>query len=360
MLKLNTHLFYLQAGLILGISFEIESLHTYMVTLFPFGTHDVISAISSIGFVLFIFIYGVQMDFSMITRTGNKAWAISIIGLIVPLFVGFTPRILFSDKLDAIGKLYGNDINVALGSHIISSFAVIASLLNELKIQNSELGRLALSSALVTDTLSKIMTTIGVTIVSNPDVKVVTRNLFSVLSFALLIPLICRPAMFWIIKHTPEGRPVRDNYIYVIISMVFVFGVISVKINQEFILGAFILGLSVPEGPPLGSALVKKLQLFATSFFLPIFVTTSVLKADFSMDFSSSSSSVLMTCLVVLGTHLVKIAACLITSLYCNLPLTDAFSLSLILNAKGVVEIGIYNGLYDDKVLNILYLLILY
>lgn len=344
--------------MILGISFEIESLHTYVGILFPFGTHDVISTISSIGFVLFIFIYGVQMDFSMITRTGNKAWAISIIGLVVPLFAGFTPRILFSDKLDAIGESYGNDINVALGSHIISSFAVIASLLDELKIQNSELGRLALSSALVTDTLSKIMTTIGVTLVSNPDVKVGTRNLFSVLSFAILIPLICRPAMFWIIKHTPEGRPVRDNYIYVIISMVFVFGVISVKINQEFILGAFILGLSVPEGPPLGSALVKKLQLFATSFFLPIFVTTSVLKADFSMDFSSSS--VLITFLVVLGTHLVKIAACLITSLYCNLPLSDAFSLSLILNTKGVVEIGIYNGLYDNKVLNILYLLILY
>jgi len=90
---------------------------------------------------------------------------------------------------------------VAFVSHSISSFVVFASLVNELQIQNSELDRLALSTTLVTNTLRTIH----------------------------------------------------------IISMVFVLGIFSGKMDQKFILGAFVLGLSVPEGPRLGYVLVKKL-----------------------------------------------------------------------------------------------------
>ncbi|GAU32894.1 hypothetical protein TSUD_393150 [Trifolium subterraneum] len=144
------------------------------------------------------------MDFSMITRTGNKAWTISTVGLVIPLALGFIPLIINPERIERIEKSNGHGIFVALVTHSTSSFAVIASLLSELQIQNSEIGRLALSSALVGDILRITITT----------------------------------------------------------NIVVVMGVLSVKIDQEFVLGAFILGLSVPEGPPLGSALVKKLQFF--------------------------------------------------------------------------------------------------
>ncbi|WJX33323.1 hypothetical protein P8452_21539 [Trifolium repens] len=169
---------------------------------------------------------------------------------------------------------------------------VIASLLSELQIQNSEIGRLALSSALVGDILRTTITT----------------------------------------------------------NIVVVMGVLSVKIDQEFVLGAFVLGLAVPEGPPLGSALVKKLQFFGITLFLPIFVTTSVLKADFTMNFSSYL--MVSTGIVILITHLVKIIVCFITALCCKMPVTDALCLSLILNTKGVVEIGIFNALFDNDIIN--------
>ncbi|CAJ2668221.1 cation/H(+) antiporter 4-like [Trifolium pratense] len=340
----------MMAGLIIGFSFEIKPLEPYMTMLFPYGTHDIISAISSIGFVLFVFINGVQMDFSMITRTGTKAWTISIMGLVMPLVIGFAPLLLFPEEIEAIQRAHGPGIYVSLVSHTISSFAVIASFLSELQIQNSELGRLALSSALVTDILRTTITTNIVAVMSHPDMKVVLRNLLSLFALAIFIPLICRPIMFWIIKHTPEGRPVKDSYIYIIITMVFGLGVLSVNIDQEFVLGAFILGLSVPEGPPLGSALVKKLQFFGPTFFLPIFVTTSVLKSDFSMNISSYV--MLSMGSVIVATHLIKITTCFITALCCKMPITDAMCLALILNTKGVVEIGVYNSLFDNNILN--------
>jgi len=239
-----------------------------MGKLFPYGTHDVISTTSSLGMVLFVFINGVQMDFSLITRTGKKAWIISIIGLFVPLCVLFLPLLTLPGRIEAIQKIHGDGgIMVAMLSHTLSQFATIVSLLSELQIQNSEVGRLSLSSPLVCDILTTIISANFIALHTSFDWIAVFKNMILLYILIALIPLVCKPIMFWIIQHTPEGRLVKDSYIYVIISMVFVLGILSVKINQLFGLGAFILGLSVPEGPPLGSALVKKLQFFGTILF---------------------------------------------------------------------------------------------
>ncbi|KAK7387621.1 hypothetical protein VNO78_28543 [Psophocarpus tetragonolobus] len=336
----------MMAGLILQGCFMVEPVGTYLRKMFPYGTHDTISTISSIGFVLFIFINGVQMDFGLITRMGKKAWAIAIMGLVVPLLAAIT-TVSVSPQLVEDGEYY--NFVVASVSHTVISFAVIASLLNHLEMQNSELGKLALSSALVSDVLCTMVTSTG-TIFAEGGTREIITNLLSLSSMVIFVPLLCRPAMFWIIRRTPEGRPVKDAFIYLIILLLFFLSWLSIQINQESVLGAFILGLSVPEGPPLGSALVKKLNFFATTFLLPIFVTTCMLKADFSITFSSLSITTIS--LVVLLIHVIKIISCIIPALYCSMPFRDALSLALILNSKGVMEIGLYCYLYDNRIID--------
>ncbi|KAL2343356.1 hypothetical protein Fmac_004641 [Flemingia macrophylla] len=339
------------AGVILGPAIQVEMLDKYKRMLFPYPSQDTLAAISSIGYALFIFTSGVQMDLSMITRTGHRAWTIAIVGLAVPLAI-CTPIITtvhFEDLQNNIGDQLYNVYPIVL-SEVIISFAVVASLLDELRILNSELGRLALSSVLVSDILSKTMACLNNTLVDNEEHHNILVLMLSLVAFGTLIPLIFRPAMFWIIKHTPEGRPVDDGYVYLIITMVFALGWIAVKINQDFILGAFILGLAVPEGPPLGSALVKKLQFFGNGIFLPIFVTCGVMKADFSLHHTSKAVMIVST--VIFVTHLIKVIACVIPALFCKIPLKDALALALILNVKGVVEVGSYSLLYDDGVIS--------
>ncbi|XP_027337591.1 cation/H(+) antiporter 4-like [Abrus precatorius] len=344
----------MMAGLILHSSLHLGELGMFMRKLFPYGTQDTIGTVSSIGYVLFIFINGVQMDFSMITRTGKKAWTIAIIGLLVPLSVAAT-TLYFSRQRISMYIYNYDDLYVTTVSHTVVSFAVIASLLNELQIQNSELGRLALSSALVSDVLCTIVTAIGTALMITPETQMdhVFKNFMGLLAMAIFVPLVFRPAMFWIIKRTPEGRPVKDGYLYIIIVVVFALGWLSVMISQEFTLGAFILGLSVPEGAPLGSALVKKLQFFSTSFFLPIFVTTCMLKADYSsMSDIYLSRTVSCVVIAIILIHLIKMVSCILPAISSNMPIRDALSLALILNTKGVVEIGIYFYLYDNRIID--------
>ncbi|KAK7359277.1 hypothetical protein VNO77_01230 [Canavalia gladiata] len=340
----------MMAGLILGPSIQLEIVNKFKKKLFPYGSQDTLATVTSIGYALFIFITGVQMDLSMITRTGHKAWNIAIIGLAVPLLICL-PTI--STNLDILKIHIGDqayDLMAIVLSETAISFAVVASLLNELKILNSELGRLALSSVLVSDILSKTIASLGKVFMNKSSAHHALVLLISLIAFGILVPLVFRPAMFWIIKQKEEGRPLDDGYVYLIIVMVFALGWVSVKINQDFILGAFVLGLAVPEGPPLGSALVKKLQFFGNSFFLPIFVTCGMIKADFSL--AHSSKAIIITAFIIAITHLIKIIACFIHAFFCKMPLKDALALALILNAKGIVEVGHYTSLYDEKIIS--------
>ncbi|CAJ1939110.1 unnamed protein product [Sphenostylis stenocarpa] len=342
----------MQAGLILGPAIQVEILENYREKLFPFPSQGTLATVTSIGYALFIFTSGVQMDLSMITRTGHKAWTIAMTGLSVPLIVCIPIANIFTKNISihvGDGDQFFDFSSVVLAETIIS-FAVVASLLNELKILNSELGRLALSSVLVSDILSKIITCVTSILKDSQDNFNIVVLLVSLFAFGIFVPLIFRPAMFWIIKHTAEGRPVNDAYVYLIIIMVFALGWVAVQIDQDFILGAFILGLAVPEGPPLGSALVKKLHFFGNCFFLPIFVTCGVMKADYSLQYYSSEL-VLLTAYITFFTHFVKVMACTIPALFCKIPLQDALALGLILNVKGVVEVGVYGILYDEGVM---------
>ncbi|KAK7290944.1 hypothetical protein RIF29_05747 [Crotalaria pallida] len=341
------------AGLLLGSFPNIDLLKTHMTTLFPYGTQDVISTISSLGYVFFIFVNGVQMDFTLITRTGKMPWAIAVIGLLTPLIIGHASLFILTTEIPTgFGGGY-KDIYVALVTNSITMFAVIATLLNELQIQNSELGRLALSTSLVMDILSTTTITIIVILVTSTGLYMTSINLLAIFTMAILIPLACRPTMFWIIRHTPEGRPVRSVYIHLIIILVLVLGWCSTKIGQDFTLGAFILGLSVPEGPPLGSALVKKLHFFGYWFLLPIFVTTSAMRVDLFINHQKDQEHLvtIIVC-IVLFTFLVKIMACFLPSIYFNMPMKDALSLSLILSSKGVVEVGLYCILFDGGIIS--------
>ncbi|KAI4357621.1 hypothetical protein L6164_001558 [Bauhinia variegata] len=338
----------MMAGLILGPSIPLGPLDKFKMMLFPYGSQDTLATLTSVGFSIFIFLYAVQMDFTIIIRTGRKAWLIAFMGMVVPLAVCCATAAIFSHKLkEVFGDEFG-DLHPVYATQITNSFAVIASLLTDLKILNSGLGRLAMSSALVSDMMSITIRSITQSIEENLHHK---KEAFLVLGFlfvfSILIPLIFRPLMFWVIKNTPEGRPVREIYVYALIVLMFGLGVVSREIGQSFVLGPIILGLAVPEGPPLGSALVEKLELFGTWFLFPIFITTSMMKVDLTLKFSFSSVSVVIAFLHL--AHVVKLLACMVTAICCKMPIRDAFIIALILNFKGVVEVVLFTVLYDQK-----------
>ncbi|KAG5109514.1 hypothetical protein JHK82_038737 [Glycine max] len=335
-------------GFVLGPSLKIEALAKFKVMLFPYGSEDVLNLVTGIGYLFFLFLNGVTMDFSMITKTGKKAWTIALSSLMIPTFIGLFVCYSFMGYLQqSLGEFDGGKLPVIVVGHSGVSFPVVASLLSDLEILNSELGRLALSSAFSMDVISEVMRGFGTAVVSSlkldshdkgegkgPKLALITS--INYVAFMTLTIVIARPAMRWVVRNTPEGRSVKKTHTSMVILMAILVGLFGVVANQTVLGGVLLVGLLVPEGPPLGSELVKQLEMFNTWFLVPIFVTCCAMKVDVSTPISSELVLVVVTIVVVV--HLVKMLITVGICRYCNMPKTDGFCLALLLSCKGVVD----------------------
>ncbi|CAL5202099.1 unnamed protein product [Lathyrus oleraceus] len=335
-------------GFLLGPSIKCGHLDVYKKLLFPFGGPDILNTISSYGYAFFLFLNSVQMDFTLIIKTGKKSWVIALLSYFLPIMVGFI--FIFLTRpiwLGLLGSEQAFNLPIIVISQSGCSFAVIASLLRDIGILNSELGRLALSSAFLNDISGGIFAGVGTAIVSSMDSGAFLTVKNTVLFFVYLIgiPLVGRPIMMWMVKNTPEGKPINKIYINAIVVVFFLLGLLAGKFNQPFLAGATILGLAVPEGPPLGSELVNQFELFSTWILTPLFVTCCVMKVDLTL----CEPPILVFVIVgfILLVHTIKLLQCMIVCKYCNMPTTDGLCLALILSCKGVVDCCSFVLVYD-------------
>ncbi|KAG2394632.1 Cation/H(+) antiporter 4 Protein [Vigna angularis] len=342
------------AGFLLGPTIPTGPFEKYKKMLFPFGSADILNTVSSLGFSFFLFITSVQMDLSLITKTGKKAWVMALSSYFVSIAIGFSVMNLLSSQLEQINDDY--DSFSSLPMVIVTqggvSFAVVSTLLNDLGILNSELGRLALSTAFVNDLTGGIAAGFGADYVKSVQLgfPILVTNVVAFFVYLICIPLIGRPAMKWIVKNTPEGKPVSKIYIYSIIVSFLGLGFFAGYFNQPFLVGAIILGLAVPEGPPLGSELVSQLELFCSWFLTSIFVTCCTMKVDLKACVPLSFFVVVF--FFILLAQLIKILLCMGICRYCKMPYSDGFCLALILSSKGVVDVCSYVLMFDSMAQN--------
>ncbi|PON96880.1 DNA-directed DNA polymerase [Trema orientale] len=330
-------------GLVLGYALVDDKGNPINERLFTPAGEQIMGTVSIFGYCLFLFLTGVKMNVGMISKTGTMAMTIAVGALLVPFFCGLITKEFIGGSLKPQDK---DELSFVFITQTLVPFPVIASLITELNILNSELGWLGLSAALVSDLIGFSLTAsfLMVRVLLESKSKALIDSAATIAYVAIAV-FVIRPLMFRIIKNTPEGRPVKDVYVYSIIVLAMASSIFSEAIDQQVYMAPYILGLAIPEGPPLGSAIASKLDCFVSGVFVPLYVTTSVLRADlrrFKFDTLTTSSIIL-----VMVTTVSKFIACFMSCTYYEMPMLDSWALSFIMTSKGIVEIGLYTLFRD-------------
>ena len=336
-----------QVGIILGPSL-LGRLKIFKNVLFSNKSQDIIGILSLLSYTLFLFVSGVKMDIGMIKRNGRKALFTGVASILFPLLIGLSVEL-------KIGMLWlkeeGYKLPYMTIAHCITSFPVLALLLDDLKILNSELGRLSLSTTLVGDMLS-LLAVISSSLLRTYQEQggmFAAINLAAVIIYIFALVYAIRPAMFWVIRQTPKGRPIKDAYIHIIMLMILGFSLLSNHFGQSLLYGPFILGLAIPDGPPLGSAIVDKFNCFISDVFLPLYVTTCAMRTDLRL-LKFDNSFITFNGILIVLTFVAKMLGSLAPPLYAKMPLNDALSLALLMSFKGVTQLEYYSFLNDIQV----------
>ncbi|KAI4379171.1 hypothetical protein MLD38_005501 [Melastoma candidum] len=308
------------------------------------GSQAIIDAVEFLGYTFFFFLTGAKMDMGMLFKVGKKAWVIGVSSMVSLVFS--IPTLGIMANKYKLSEQHMFQLSSLMAIQSFSAFPVIYQLLNDLKVLNTELGRLALCSSLVSN-IAGILLTFSASIFSMPPDKK-WKNLGMTLSFFTTVMLVIRPAMKWMIQQTPEGKPVKDRFVHTVLIIVLLSAIYSDVFGQSVVFGAFFVGLAVPVGPPLGSALVEKLDCFFLEMFMPLYVTISALKVDFDA-LRKGLPKMNLDLFIVTFVFIIKFVASVIPPIFCKMPINDAVTIALVLCCKGIVELGTYRYMVEVK-----------
>ena len=345
-------IYFNQAGIIIGPTVLGRYIHSER--LFPMGGKLVLQTAGNIGFMLHLFVLGVQMDPSSLKKAGGTAVLIGTMGFGMSYVLGGLTYFTMEHIMDLDYNIISS-LPFIVTVNALSSFPVITSLLADLRILNSELGRLAAYTSMISDLCSwssvLITTTLGVAVHNSKSMSL--WSLVWVILFMITIIFVFRPFVVWLTKQNPQEAPMKETHFMVVIVVVLSSAIFSEVIGQHSAFGPFMLGIALPNGPPLGTNLVRKIDTIATGLLLPVYIAVGGLEVDL-WSVAGGKSSAIIELIIIMG-YIGKFTGTLFPALYCGVPFWEALTLALIMSCKGIIEVSTYVMWKDGKVTKLLF-----
>lgn len=316
--------------------------------LFPLRGMVVFETVASFGIMFFFFITGMKMDPTTVLKPERRAICI---GFSVFIFTLALPGLLslVLVKYLPLEATVADSLPLIAASQSLTGFPVVACLLSELKILNTDIGRLALSSAMFCDALGITYTVSTLAFLGNRTNSAI-RPVLAIMSAVVvtgIVLILFRPAIMWMRKRTREGKSVRETYVVATFVLVLAAGFLGELIGQHYVFGPLILGLVVPPGPPFGAALVSKLDSLASGLFYPTYLAVSGLQTDIH---KVHLWGLVAVGIITLFACFIKIGAVMVIGYYSRIPKHEAFVLGLIMNGRGIIELMVFNLWRQNKV----------
>ncbi|XP_042437145.1 cation/H(+) antiporter 15-like [Zingiber officinale] len=337
-------------GIVLGPS-VMGRIEIFGVYIFPARSLLVMETIAHFGLLCFLFLVGVEMDVTMVRQTGRKALAVAAAGMILPFATGAVASFMLQSF--AGKNIHQSEFLVFLGLALsVTAFPVLARILAEIKLLNSDIGRLSMSAAIISDTFTWVI--LALTIAMTQSRGTAWASLW-ILAWGVAFVLLCfygaRRGMRWLMRRRiSEGQSVGDFHVCLMITGMMAAATVTDAIGLHSAFGAFMFGLAVPNKGPLGVALLEKLEDLVTGLLLPLYFANSGLRTNLSTVTEGRTAALLFVVFVIASIG--KVAGTVIISLFYLIPLREGLSLGFLMNTRGVVEMIILEIGRDRRVLD--------
>jgi Kef-type K+ transport system membrane component KefB len=275
------------AGILLGPSLLGLVAPSVETALFPPESLGLLSRVSTLGVVLYMFVVGTHLQTSVIRRAFRSAVFISLTGIVVPFALGAWLATFFH----ADGQFFGANVSRAqsmlyLGAAMaVTAFPVLARIIQDRGIEGTALGTLALAAGCTDDAVAWCL--LAVVLVSvNPG--------FNVIGF----------------------------------------------IGSHAVFVAFLIGALLPR-KAAAHPLSRWTEFAATTLLVPIFFAYSGMSTRLSLLWSTEL--LLVSVVVILVASIGKGLACWGAARATGRPNTEAMAIGALMNARGLMELIMLN-----------------
>ena len=330
------------AGIILGPSFFGRFFPPAFAWVFPPSSLPALTLLSQLGLLLFLFTVGLQVDLRHIFKQRAAVILVSNVSILFPLALGLgLARFLYPE--------YGGP-NVAfsvfslfMGAAMsITAFPVLARILKECGLLETELGALAISCAAIDDVSAWLLLAVLTAVArSSHDLGHVAAVLLGLVVFIviMLVPVRRTAAHFAGIY---QKHGLSMGLFSAMILMTLASAWTTEKLGLHALFGAFMAGLVVPKNPTLISETVEKIESVALALLLPLFFALTGLRTR--IDLLSGARVWIYTLAIIAVAIVGKYVGATLASRATGTSWRDSTALGVLMNTRGLVELVILNA----------------
>lgn len=326
-------------------SFGLSQLDKFKNSIFPLRGFVCLDVVSAIGHIFYYFLIGLQTDMSIVKKIDKKAFGIGSCSTILALILVTVYSMSLANIVDMQRFRYIYELGKI---EAFINFPMVASLVYELHLINSDFGRISLSTSMAATLLSMCLTLLGNILTPHAENRhQILSEIFAIVVLILVIIFAIRPTTLWMEKMNPIGEPLKECFVITLLIGVLVVAFCCQAFGLRIYFATFFLGFVIPSGPPIGSTLVERLDFITSWVFMPIFFAKIGLVVNI---YTIKLMNFLYMSFIVFVGALGKLLGALMVSIYYKLPMRDALSLGLILNSQGALELGMFKIRKKEKV----------
>ena len=337
------------AGIVLGPSVLGLICPQAVAFLFPASSMETLRQLSQIGVVLFMFIVGMELNVRQLREKGTAAVMISHASIIVPFLLGTALSLFLYRDLAPAGtsfNAFALFIGVAMS---ITAFPVLARILEDRGLSQTQLGSIAITCAAVDDVTAWCILALVIALVKNAGIEISAITIVLTLIFAGLMIFLVRPQLGRVVKE-PDSQSHRRRLIPVILAFVFICALITETIGIHALFGAFVAGVVMPPSAEFRIFLKDKLEAFGSYALLPLFFAFTGLRTQIGL--LNDTQDWLMCAAIILVAIAGKLGGSMLMGRWTGMSWTQAFAIGTLMNTRGLVELVVLNIGYDLGILS--------
>lgn len=250
---------------------------------------DTLSAFSTIGVILLMFIAGLETDLGEFKRSGISSTLVGFSGIIIPLFLGY-----FAGVMMDLTNLQSWFLGVMLSATSVSISVQALKEMNQLKTPE---GTTILGAAVIDDIVVMVILAFLMSFAGGGDVSLTALVIKKVLYFVFAI-LIAWKVVPWVMNKLTK-LPVSETVISFALIICFVYAVTAEFTGVANIIGAYIAGIAIGI-TKFKHEVFEKVETISYSIFVPVFFAYIGISAEFTGILDNLGLIILLSILAIL------------------------------------------------------------
>jgi Kef-type K+ transport system membrane component KefB len=348
------------AGITLGPSVLGRMPGNLSQHLFPATALPVLSVLSQVGVVMFMVAVGYELNLRRLAGRQQSVAAVSVGAFATPMALGAVAALILLGGHDHIAQHRGSAaafIGYFAVAMSITAVPVLASILQDRRMQDTTVGAVSLTAAGAMDVVAWLVLAM---VVGSTGTRPIAEVWGLTLLYAAVMVAAVRPALRWWVNWRPANDTAFRGCVMLALAMGSAW--VTAELGLHFIFGALLFGLIMPRKPSglPDSELIMPISSGA-SMLLPIFFVT----AGFGVNIEAMGAGQVALLVVLIAVGFAgKVGGGLLAARASGMGWLEAYRVGALMNSRGLTElialnIGLTAGLIGTQMYTVLVLMAL-